>query len=29
MFHVYVLKSDKTGRSYVGSCEDLASPKKF
>jgi len=23
MFHVYVLKSRKTGRRYVGSCEDL------
>jgi putative endonuclease len=23
MFHVYVLKSAKTGRRYVGSCEDL------
>ena len=23
MFYVYVLKSDKTGRRYVGSCEDL------
>ena len=23
MFHVYVLKSQKTGRRYVGSCEDL------
>ena len=22
-FHVYVLRSDKTGRRYVGSCEDL------
>jgi putative endonuclease len=23
MFHVYVLKSSKTGRRYVGSCENL------
>ena len=23
MFYVYVLKSQKTGRTYVGSCEDL------
>lgn len=23
MFHVYVLRSDKTGRRYVGSCESL------
>jgi len=23
MFHVYVLKSQKTGRRYVGSCENL------
>jgi putative endonuclease len=23
MFHVYVLKSNKTGRRYVGSCEDF------
>ena len=23
MFHVYVLRSGKTGRRYVGSCEDL------
>ena len=23
MFHVYVLRSEKTGRRYVGSCEDL------
>ena len=23
MFHVYVLKSEKTGRRYVGSCENL------
>ena len=23
MFHVYVLRSSKTGRRYVGSCEDL------
>ncbi len=23
MFHVYVLRSQKTGRRYVGSCEDL------
>jgi putative endonuclease len=23
MFHVYVLRSTKTGRRYVGSCEDL------
>src|SRR5688572_19661695 len=22
-FHVYVLRSDRTGRRYVGSCEDL------
>ncbi len=24
MFHVYVLRSAKTGRRYVGSCEDVA-----
>ena len=24
MFHVYVLKSQKTGRRYVGSCANLA-----
>ena len=24
MFHVYVIKSGKSGRRYVGSCEDLA-----
>jgi putative endonuclease len=23
MFHVYVLRSAKTGRRYVGSCEDI------
>ena len=23
MFHVYVLRSKKTGRRYVGSCEDI------
>ena len=23
MFHVYILRSEKTGRRYVGSCEDL------
>ena len=23
MFYVYVLRSEKTGRRYVGSCEDL------
>jgi len=23
MFHCYVLRSQKTGRRYVGSCEDL------
>ncbi|PYI93893.1 MAG: endonuclease [Verrucomicrobia bacterium] len=23
MFYVYVLKSGKTGRRYVGSCEDM------
>jgi len=23
VFHVYVLKSEKSGRRYVGSCEDL------
>ena len=23
MFHVYVLKSQKTGRRYIGSCENL------
>jgi putative endonuclease len=23
MFYVYVLKSDKTGRRYVGCCEDF------
>ena len=23
MFHVYVLKSQKTGRRYVGSCQNL------
>ena len=23
MFYCYVLKSEKTGRHYVGSCEDL------
>ena len=23
MFHVYVLRSEKTGRRYVGSCENL------
>ena len=23
MYHVYVLKSQRTGRRYVGSCEDL------
>jgi putative endonuclease len=23
MFHVYVLKSETTGRRYVGSCQDL------
>ena|SRR6478672_5853409 len=23
MFHVYVLRSSRTGRRYVGSCEDL------
>ncbi|MBI5762985.1 MAG: GIY-YIG nuclease family protein [Planctomycetes bacterium] len=23
MFHVYVLLSEKTGRHYTGSCEDL------
>jgi putative endonuclease len=23
MFHVYVLRSEKTGRRYVGSCEDV------
>jgi putative endonuclease len=23
MFHVYVLRSSKTGRRYVGSCENL------
>ncbi len=24
MFHCYVLSSEKTGRRYVGSCENLA-----
>jgi putative endonuclease len=24
MFHVYVLRSGKTGRRYIGSCEDVA-----
>jgi len=24
MFHCYVLRSEKTGRGYVGSCENLA-----
>ncbi len=24
MFYVYVLRSSKTGRRYVGSCEDVA-----
>ena len=24
MFYCYVLKSEKTGRRYVGACEDLA-----
>jgi putative endonuclease len=24
MFHCYILRSLKTGRRYVGSCEDLA-----
>ena len=24
MFHCYILRSRKTGRRYVGSCEDLA-----
>ena len=24
MFRCYVLRSEKTGRRYVGSCEDLA-----
>ena len=23
MFHVYVLRSAKTGRRYIGSCEDI------
>jgi len=23
MFHVYVLRSNKTGRRYVGSCENI------
>ena len=23
MFHVYVLRSEKTGRRYVGSCENI------
>ncbi|MGI9115550.1 MAG: endonuclease [Chthoniobacterales bacterium] len=23
MFHLYVLRSQKTGRRYVGSCEDI------
>ena len=23
MFHVYVLRSDKTGRRYIGSCENM------
>jgi putative endonuclease len=23
MYHVYVLRSEKTGRHYTGSCEDL------
>jgi putative endonuclease len=23
MFHVYVLRSEKTGRRYIGSCQDL------
>ena len=23
MFHAYVLRSEKTGRRYTGSCEDL------
>ena len=23
MFHVYVLRSEKTGRRYTGACEDL------
>jgi predicted GIY-YIG superfamily endonuclease len=23
MFHVYVLKSERTGRRYVGSCENF------
>jgi putative endonuclease len=23
MFHVYVLRSERTGRRYVGSCEDF------
>jgi putative endonuclease len=23
MFHIYVLRSERTGRRYVGSCEDL------
>ncbi len=24
MFHVYVLRSDRTGRNYTGSCGDLS-----
>jgi len=24
MFYVYVLKSEKTGRRYIGSCEDVS-----
>jgi putative endonuclease len=23
VYHVYVLRSEKTGRRYIGSCEDL------
>jgi len=26
MFYCYILRSQKTGRRYVGSCEDLAEP---
>jgi len=24
MFHVYVLRSNKNGRRYIGSCQDIA-----
>ncbi len=29
LFHVYVLRSERTGRRYVGSCEDLGEPLRL